>query len=264
MQKIISIIIFLILSLSAFSQDGIPERPNPPRLVNDFAGVLSEPQRRTLEQKLVAFDDSTGTQIAVVTVNDLAGYDRADFTFTLMNKWQVGRAGIDNGVVIMIKPTGGEGQRHAFIAPGYGLEGIIPDATARRIVDNEMIPYFKNNDYFSALNNATDILMGLAAQEFSAADYDGRAAQEHNPLLNFLPLVFILLFYFVINKAQTRNSTLGHSTSLWTLLMLMNASGRSHSGSWGNFSGGGGSFGGGGFGGFGGGRSGGGGAGGSW
>jgi uncharacterized protein len=263
MRKIFSITLFIIFSLSAFSQVGIPERPNPPRLVNDFAGILSEPQRRALEQKLVAFDDSTGTQIAVVTVNDLAGYDRADFTFTLMNKWQVGREGKDNGVVIMIKPTGGEGQRHAFIAPGYGLEGIIPDATARKIVDNEMIPYFRENNFYQGIDNATDIVMGLAAQEFSAADYDKKA--NVNPVASILPLLFIFFIFILLSSAKKKNSTLGHGTSIWTLLMLMNAGNSRHRGSWGNFSGGGGSFGGGGgFGGFGGGRSGGGGAGGSW
>jgi uncharacterized protein len=254
---------FSIFIIHLFAQQGIPLAPNPAKLVNDCANLLSQEQKNYLEQKLVSFDDTTGNQIAIVIVNDLAGYDRSEFAFAIINKWGIGGAR-NNGVLILVKPKIGQEQGIVFIAPGLGLEPVIPDLTAKQIIENEMIPHLRNNDYFTALNNASDILMGLAAQEFSAADYEGRVASEPHPLLNFLPLIFILLFYFVISKAKTKNASLGHGTSIWTLLMLMNASGRSHSGSFGNFSGGRGGIGGGGFGGFGGGRSGGGGAGGSW
>jgi uncharacterized protein len=260
------LIIFLVVGAiisNGFAQTGIPERPQPPRLVNDFAGILTEPQTRALEQKLVSFSDTTGTQIAVVTVADLAGNDRSEFTYGLLNKWGVGQAGRDNGIVIMVKPKTAQEQGQAFIAQGLGLEGIIPDVTAKRIIENEMIPHFRNGNYFEGIDRAADILMGLAAQEFTAADYDKTVAEPH-PIVALLPLLFFVFMFFIFSRAKGRNSSLGHGTSLWTLLMLMNAGNRRHSGSWGNFTGGGGGFGGGGFGGFGGGRSGGGGAGGSW
>jgi uncharacterized protein len=263
MKKFLLIFSVIFFSLTVLAKEGIPPRPQPPRLVNDFANLFSDQERRALEQKLVAFDDSTGTQIAVVTVTDLHGYDRAEFTYTLLTEWGVGRREKDNGIVVMIKPTGGQNERFVFIATGYGLEGIIPDAIAKRIVENEMLPEFRNGNFFGGTSNAVDVLMGLAAQEFTAADYTDRRKPETGPA-TFLPLLIILVFAFLSTFARRRNTTMGHTSSIWTLLWLMSASGRSHSGSWGNFSGGGGGFGGGGFGGFGGGRSGGGGAGGSW
>jgi uncharacterized protein len=256
-NKFLHLFFSLIVYFSAFAQRGIPEKPIPPRLVNDFSGILSQSQINSLERKLVDFSDSTGTQIVVVTVNDLSGYDRAEFTYSLLNKWKVGQKGKNNGIVIMVKPTGGEGERHAFIAPGLGLEGIIPDVTAKRIVENEMIPYLKKNQYYEGIIRASDVVISLANQEFTAADYESNIPPS--PIFTFLPLLLIILFYVLMSKARTKNASYGHKTSLWTLLMLMSAANRSHGGSFGKFNSGGGSFGG-----FGGGRSGGGGAGGSW
>ena len=266
-KKLQLFLVFLVpFSFTVFSQEGIPQRPNPPRLVNDFAEVLSPAEEQELESKLVAFDDSTGTQVVIITINDLGGYDKAEFTYTLGEKWGVGQKGFDNGVVIMVKPTGGQGQRHTFIAPGYGLEGVIPDATANRIVENEMIPEFKNANYYQGLHKATDIIMALANKDFAAADYN-KKQQSPPKFLAFIPLLIIIFFFVLITFAKKRHQNIGHNTSLWTLLFLMSSAGRSHSGSYGNFQSGSGSFrgsGGGGFGGFGGDSFGGGGAGGSW
>nr|MBA3900434.1 TPM domain-containing protein [Bacteroidota bacterium] len=254
-----------VLSFSGvFAQKGIPERPQPAKLVNDYANVLSDQQKSYLERKLVYFSDTTGTQVAIVIVNSLEGYDRSEFTYEIHKKWEVGQAGKDNGIVIMVKPKLGQEQGMAFISTGMGLEGVIPDITVKQIIENEMIPHFKNNNYFEGLNNAADIVMGLSSQEFTAADYGGRA--RPHAAISIIPLLIFLGIFILMVKARGKSSSLGHNTSFWTLLMLMSATNRRHSGSFGNFTGGGGGFGGGGggFGGFGGGRSGGGGAGGSW
>jgi uncharacterized protein len=264
--KNISIYLLLFSVLFSYGQNGIPERPNPPRLVNDLAGILSAQEVNTLENKLVAFNDSTGTQIVVVTVNDLGDYDKAEFTYTLGQKWGVGQKDFSNGVVIMVKPHGGQGQRHAFIATGYGLEGVIPDAVAKRIVENEMIPYFKENRFYEGINSAVDIVMGLASQEFTADAYVNKKRVKQG-IPAFAVIFIIVLFFILLSVAKSKHQTLGHKPNIWTLLWLMSQANRSHGGHFGNFTGGRGSFGGGGgggFGGFGGGSFGGGGAGGSW
>lgn len=263
--KKISVFLLLFTVCFSYGQIGIPERPNPPRLVNDLADVLSPQEENTLENKLVAFNDSTGTQIVVVTVNDLGDYDKAEFTYTLGEKWGVGQKGFNNGVVVMVKPHGGQGQRHAFIATGYGLEGVIPDAVAKRIVENEMIPYFKENKFYEGIDAATNIVMGLASKEFTAEAYANKKnTTKRIPV--FVIIFLVILFFILIGTAKKNHTTLGHKPDLWTLLWLMSQANRSHSGHFGNFTGGRGSFGGGGggFGGFGGGSFGGGGAGGSW
>jgi uncharacterized protein len=262
---ILSVLFFTVSIDRVFSQD-IPERPVPPRLVNDFAGMLKSDEVRMLEQKLVAFSDSTSTQIAIVIVPSLGGYDKADYAQRLGEKWGVGQKGKNNGMLILIKPktAGSDGQ--VQIAPGYGLEGAIPDLTCSDIVDREILPAFRNGDYYRGLIDATNILMSLARGEFSAAEYGQRAKKSTGKNIPFGLVIFIVFIIIVMISRGSGGSNNKHISTgglpFWMLLGMMN-SGRGSGGSWGGFSGGGGG-GGGGFGGFGGGSFGGGGAGGSW
>ena len=254
---------FSFIIANAFGQS-IPQRPNPPQLVNDFANILTLKERSTLEKKLVAFNDSTSNQIAIVTVRSLNGYTPSMFAFEIGEKWQVGQKKFDNGIVIVIKPKLSSTDRgQAFIAVGYGLEPAIPDAIGKRIVDNEMIPYFRRDNYYQGINNAISVLMQLAAGEISSDEYKKQTGTSG--IFSFLPFVILLILIIVIRSNRGRSHSIGSNASLWTALWFGSAlGGGSHSGNWGNFSGGGSGFGGGGFGGFGGGSFGGGGAGGSW
>jgi len=159
--------LFLILSLLVYSfsfgQD-FPERPNPPKLVNDFANILGDGEELRLEKKLLAYNDSTSTQIAVVTINSLNGNDIGDYSFRLAEKWEIGQKGKDNGVLMLVAME----DRKMFIATGYGLEAVIPDAFAKRIIENYMMPNFRNNNYYKGIDEATSVIMGLASGEFTA------------------------------------------------------------------------------------------------
>lgn len=261
MIKRISILFLFLVAIfsQSIAQDGIPERPSPPRLVNDYVGILSTEEVQQLEYKLVKFDDSTSNQIVIAIVNDFAGYDRADFAYRLGEKWGVGQKDKDNGIVIVVKPTGGSGERQAFIAPGKGLEGVIPDATAKRIVDTEMISLFKENKYYEGLDVTTSRLMSLALGEFSSNDY--MAKTKKSPLVSLIPFIIFIIIFIIMRLSNARSYSAGKNIPFWTALFLASSmrGGGSSGSSFGNFSSGGGSFGG-----FGGGSFGGGGAGGSW
>ena len=259
-------VLFFTISVDRIYSQNIPERPNPPRLVNDFAGMLKADEVNSLENKLVAFNDSTSTQIAIVIVPSLGGYDKADYAQTLAEKWGIGRKGSNNGVLILIKPNRPDSKGEVQIATGYGLEGAIPDITCAEIIDREIVPAFREGNYFEGLNNATNTLMSLARGEFTAAQYGQKAKKSTG---KGVPLGLMIIVVFVIISMISRNSGGSNNKHIstgglpfWMLLGMMN-SGRGSGGSWGGFSGGGGG-GGGGFGGFGGGSFGGGGAGGSW
>jgi len=255
----------LFVNIHAFAAD-IPPQPNPPRLVNDFAGLLSSAQVKALEYQLRYFNDTTSNQIVLVTVNSLNGMAAADFATELGHKWQVGQKRFDNGIVVLIKPKRGNSRGRAFIAVGYGLEGAIPDATAKLIVENEMLPHFKMGDYYGGIEAAAQTLMKLSSGEISAQGYNKTHRSRTFPIASVLPFIVLILIYFLIRVSNARSYSVGKGTSFWTALMLGSMLGGStHSGSWQNFSGGSEGFGGGGgFGGFGGGSFGGGGAGGSW
>lgn len=249
-------LLFVVHSINA----QVPERPSPPRLVNDFAGVLNQAEAATLENKLVQFARETSTQIVVVTVSDLDGYDPGDFAFRIGEQWGVGQRGSDNGLVILVKPKKGNEQGRIFIATGYGLEGVLPDATVNgTIIENEIIPYFRQNNYYQGLDRGTNVIMDITRGEYTAAYYEENYASQGGglfPVLLFFFFIFIILP--ILRGRSRRHYSPGKSLPLWLALGLLSG-GRSHTGSFGNFS-----SGRGGFGGFGGGSFGGGGAGGSW
>ena len=259
-MKKFSILIIIFFSLWALGFSQIPERPNPPRLVNDFADILSPDEELALERKLVSYNDSTSTQITIVSVVDLAGMDKAQFAVEVAHKWGVGQKDHDNGMLILVKPKSRDSKGEAYIAVGYGLEGFIPDATAKRIVENEMIPQFKNGNMYQGIDNATNSVISLLSGEFTADQYNKQSGL--GDLVGVIFFIIIIIIFIFAGRAKNSQHGLSsrQSSFPWWILLLGSGGGGSGGGNhWGTFSGGGGSFGG-----FGGGGFGGGGAGGSW
>ena len=249
MRKILSLIFVLFISCV---NSQIAERPSPAKLYNnlskEFPDFLNSSEAAQLEQTLEQFSNQTSNQICVVIADDLNGLAAADYATKIINEWGIGQKDKNNGIVILVKPTGGKGGRDLFIAIGYGLEGAIPDLATKKIREEEMYPYLKGGQNFTALSNASSKLMQLAKGEIDVKNY----AKEKD--ISWFNVILILIVVFGAIKIFT--GKVGHTYS---------GSGRYYGG--GGF--GGGSFGGGrssggGFGGFGGGSSGGGGSGGSW
>jgi uncharacterized protein len=258
MKKIL-LPIFLFLSLFAFAQieKAIPEAPNPPKLVVDLTGTLTADQRQALERKLVAYDDTTSNQISVVILASTGDYDISDFAFALGRKWGVGNKEKNNGVVLLIAKN----DRKIFIAPGYGLEGAIPDITAKRIVENIIVPNFRGNDFYRGIDEGTDALIKAAEGEFEAEEGYANRGEGGKPF----PLLGIIILIIVIIIIMNRGGG-GRGGSFMSRRGYRNINRppviwfpTGGGGGGGGFGGGGG-----GFGGFGGGGFGGGGAGGSW
>ena len=251
------ILLSLLLPLAAHAE-WLPTKTN--RLVNDYSGILSESQRNTLEQRLVAFNDSTSNQILVVITPTLGGDDENAVAQRIGQSWGVGQKEFANGVVILIKSkTKEENYGAVAIATGYGLEGAIPDVACKHIIDEEMIPELGDGDYYGAIVAALDIIEPLASGEYSYAEY--RAKERRSALIGLGILVGVIalvsgsLFYYAKKHPdQWKGGGNNHGGSNGGGFYF----GGFPTGRGGGWSGG--SFGGGGFGGFGGGSFGGGGA----
>ncbi len=264
LRKIFTATLLFTVSVLAAAALDLPEPMKPARLVNDFAGIFNPAQRQALESRLVGFADSTSTQIAVVSVDDLDGTAISDYAARLFDKWGIG-GGTDrnNGILILVKPKTATSRGEVFISTGYGLEGAVPDALAGRIVDYDMLPRFRQGDYYGGVNNAVSTLMGLTRGEFTADQYLSRHTQGSGrgglwAVLGFLALLALLTGGSKKGPRHTITSEGDVARAiLWGSIL---SSGHHRSGGgFGGFSGGGD-----GFGGFGGGFTGGGGAGGSW
>lgn len=188
-------IIMLLAALLVPPAAAVPSRPKPQRLVNDLAGIFTVEQAADLERRLVALDDSTSNQIVILTVDDLEGYAPAEFAVRVGLSWGVGSKDFDNGAVLLVKPKTSDSGGKVSIQVGYGLEGAIPDAYCRRIIENDMIPYFREEDYYGGVSAAVDILSALASGEVSVArgdDGDGGAGYALAALILFLFIVWLL------------------------------------------------------------------------
>ncbi|WP_233454842.1 TPM domain-containing protein [Hymenobacter negativus] len=249
----------LVSALSSAAQN-IPPRPNPPRLVNDLAGLMQGSEADQLERKLVAYNDSTSSQIAVVTVPTLDGDDIADYAQKLYEGWGIGRKGKNNGILILVAK-----QEHtARIQTGYGLEGAVPDALAKRIISNTLVPAFRQNQYYAGLDRATDQLIALAKGEYQADPADAQRQDRGDRTGSGFPFwIIILVMVIVFTMIRNRGGGGGRGNrGFGGGFVPPIIFGGGFGGGGGGWGGGGG--GGGGFGGFGGGSSGGGGASGSW
>lgn len=248
--KKITSYILLLLTIQLWAQ--VPDKPNPARLYNNFSkefpNFVSENQAQQLEAQLENFSRETSNQICIVVVDDLNGYDASSFATEIGNKWGVGQSDFKNGVVILVKPTGGAGHRDLFIAVGYGLEGAIPDLLTKRIREDDMNPYFKQGDYYTGLQVGVQSLIQAAKGEYDIKKtYNDDNFFKNHPIL-FAIFVILIIFILINIKGGGGGRTY-------------------YGGGFINFGGGSSGFGGGGssgFGGFGGGSFGGGGSGGSW
>ncbi len=267
-------LLLTVVASGATAQDGrpyqstydVPARPSPPRLVNDFTGTLGAGERDALERKLVAYDDSTGSQVAVVIVSTTDGVAPVDYATEILRAWGVGRAGVDDGVVLLVAVD----DREVFITTGYGAEGALTDATAGTIVRSILVPQFRQGNFYGGIDQATDAILASLSGEFEAPTRTGPAGGdgEIGSVLCCLLVVFLILVVLSSRTKTPPNSGGGTRRRRRSrgpgIIFLPGFGGGGGGFSGGGFGGGGGGFGGGGFGGFGGGFGGGGGAGGSW
>ena len=253
---------FSILHSVQAQTEWTPQKSN--RLVNDYSGMLSPEQQNALENRLVAFNDSTSNQIVIVITPTLHGDASWAVATRIGQQWGVGQKEFDNGVVILIKSKSEEERDgDVAIATGYGVEGALPDVFCKRIIDDIMVEPLSNGDYYKALVAALDIIEPVLRGEYSYAQYRKEERREAIiGLLVFVGLIAIVsgvLFYYAKKhpdqwKGGNNGNGSGNNGGVFFGGCPIGFGGGRGGGSWG------GGFGGGGFGGFGGGGFGGGGA----
>ena len=261
------LLIFFVFSTQFVNAQTINPLPHPPMAVNDFGNFLEPFQREALERKIRDYNDSTSSAIVIITVPDLQDYDISDLSVKYFRAWGIGTKDKDNGVLIFVSKK----ERKAWITTGYGMEGVLPDITIKHIVDEQMIPSFKENDFYRGFDRAIDAIILAARGEYKA----DTKKNSPSPRIPFKTIFIIIVIIIILisrgggggGSYMSRRGSRGLGGLPWFILGNMMGSG-SRGGGWGGGSGGfgGGGFGGGGggFGGFGGGSTGGGGAGGGW
>jgi uncharacterized protein len=259
MKKWLSILLVLLLGYYAVAQKSFDARSllkpptGKPALVNDFAAVLTPQQKQALEDMLVAFDDSTSTQIAVVIVPSLDGYDIADYGVQLGRAWGVGGSKFNNGVVLLIST----GDRKVNISTGYGVEGALPDITCKHIIHELIVPSFRGNDYYGGIHRGAEAIIKATKGEYKAPPGYRNKDEWSTAKTIFFIIVLIIVLSIISGGGRGGSFMSRRGYRGFTGPFIFPTGGGGRSSGWGG-------GGGGGFGGFGGGSFGGGGASGSW
>jgi uncharacterized protein len=243
-------ILLTFFCLQLFAQKSLP-KPNPPSLVVDYANIISAYDQQQLNNKLIAIDDSSSNQIVVAIVQSLNGEILEDVALNTFREWGIGNKKTNNGVLLLIALD----ERKVRIEVGYGLEGAIPDITAKDIIEKDIKPAFRQRHYFTGINDAVDDIAKAATGEYKVK----RERKSGKGVGAFGFLIIVIIILIIVSAFGGGGGGYGRRRNAdWMLPLLFN------SGGFGGFGGGGSSGGGGGFGGFGGGSSGGGGASGGW
>lgn len=180
--------------------------------VNDLANMIPADARQRIEQKLAAFEQQTGAQVAVLTIPSLEGEPVEDFSLRVVEAWKLGKKGKDNGVLFLVSKL----DRRMRIEVGYGLEGDLTDLESSRIMDDVVAPYFRNGDFGGGIEKGVDaILASLQGQEVVAPESGGQNVQAPGGNA-FSGLVFALVIGVFSLMALTTGGAMG-----WILYFFM-------------------------------------------
>ena len=178
----------VMMSATSFAADAdFPARPDTAIFVNDFAGVLR--QSKVIDDSLRAFSKRTTNQIMVITVKDLGDYDPKMYAAELGDRWGIGQAKLDNGLIILIKPKTRDSKGQFALCPGRGLGGALPDVTCKRIVDGKAIPALKKGDYDAAVWAVLKAVMPICAGEISGEEATKKSSGGGNGLIWFVGII---------------------------------------------------------------------------
>lgn len=272
MKRLLASLLLCLWATLAGAADGLLALPELKTRVTDLTGTLTAEQSQALEGRLAAFDAAKGSQIAVLLLPSTQPETIEQFGIRLAESWKVGRKGVDDGVIVIVAKD----DRRLRIEVGYGLEGALNDATAKRIVSEAMSPRFKQGDYFGGLQAGLEAIIAviegeaLPAPPAQARGHAGAAGGDGDwPTWIFMAIIFaslarrLLGILGSLGAAGFAGFLAFGAFGLWAavaagvvaflfsfiplgVLMSARGGGWHSSGSGGGFSGGGGSFGGGG------------------
>lgn len=266
-KHILTFALFALSCQIGFAQFDIPDIPEQETSVYDYVNLFDSAQKSTLENKLIKYSDSTSTQIVIVTIATTKGEDILYLGAKWLHEWGIGQEKEDNGILILLAKD----DRKISINTGYGVEHLLTDAMSKRIIERDIIPYFKQGDYYGGLNRGTDAIFEVMTGEYTATSQSSGTDFPVGFLVIFLLFMMFIIFIIAISIHKRGGGKGGKNegkdisgSDILEAIILSRAGRGSYRRSSGGFGGFGSSSGGGFSGGFGGGSGGGGGASGSW
>lgn len=169
--------------------------------VNDYARIIAAKDAASLEHLLAQFEQETGHRVAILTVSSLEGEDIESFGIRVADSWKIGQKGFDNGVILIVVPR----DRKLRLEVGYGLEGVLPDAIASRILRDFIISRFRAHDYSGGVVAGTQAVLKVIRQEpLPAAARASRRNETAFPPTVVFAILFALFGIIAVSSSMTR------------------------------------------------------------
>jgi uncharacterized protein len=157
--------------------------------VTDLTGTLNQSQRSALEQTLSEFEARKGSQVAVLLLPTTAPETVEQYAVRVQEAWKLGRKGVDDGVLLVVAKN----DRRVRIEVGYGLEGVLPDAAAKRIIEDDITPRFKQGDFYGGIRAGVDrIMRTIEGEPLPPPRHAGQQSPLFQHLDWLLPAVLVL------------------------------------------------------------------------
>jgi len=210
MKSLIKIFFAGLLFVSmASSSSAFYSLGDPQGFVNDYADVLDEATESRLESDLMAYSQETKHQIAVVTIESLQGDTIENFSQKIFDEWGIGTEAADNGVLLLLAVE----DRQVRIAVGYGLEGVLPDLLAKRILSEKGSPAFKAGDYGKGVTDVVNEVKSAAKSEVISTELLDQKTFAKHPYSITIHAVLILLFivigiYSFVNRKHKKKKVM--------------------------------------------------------
>jgi uncharacterized protein len=180
--------------------------------VNDYAGLIPSDRARALEERLARFEAETGHQIAVLTIPSLKGDSLEEFSIRVAEAWKIGKKGFDNGAILLVARD----DRRLRIEVGYGLEGVLPDAIASRIIREVITPRFRSGDYAGGIDAGVEAILKVTRGEVlpeRARPAPGPTASEGGSLHNILMITAMLALFIGMTRRRLFSGAFGGAAS---------------------------------------------------
>jgi uncharacterized protein len=213
---------FLALALASFltfagAQDFVPVPPLSAHVI-DQVGMLNAKQRATLENVLTEYEQRTGSQIALLLMSSTAPEAIEQYSIRVADAWRLGRKGIDDGVILIVARDNPAALRRLRIEAGRGVQGTVTDAQSKRVLQDVIAPYFRQNDFYGGLTAGVAALTALLDQEHLPAPAASGAkgtqpSDAGSALESLLPLLFFgfLIVVSIVSRARGGRNALNHN-----------------------------------------------------
>ncbi|MGH7767658.1 MAG: TPM domain-containing protein [Candidatus Binatia bacterium] len=199
LKNLLRVYLFLFIVALSDSANALDVPPLKGR-VNDYAGLLPSARAQALEQRLAQFENETGHQIAVLTIPSLQGEDIESFSIRVAENWKIGKKGFDNGAILVIAHK----DKRLRIEVGYGLEGVLPDAIASRIINEVIVPRFRNGDFPGGIEAGVESVMKVTRGEPLAEAQRRQPAPSSRRFPAHLVLPLLLLGFWLVSALTPR------------------------------------------------------------